>query len=273
MTADLWVKGSVTDTGTLRISYSGALNCTSSPIRIDGNLGGTLDIPTLCGNDTIYGAAGHIIVNGSFENEGRIHLSGPLGTGAFVAIGYDGWDGDTWDPNAVIILGDPNDPNNVYHGNTPARHLWEITACRADMNNDGTVGFGDINPFILALSSSAGYATAWPGLAGSMVYHGDANCDGTLSFADINPFVALVSAGTCTSCAGENGMNRVNWMNEGNEDDAGAQSPEQLATILGANVAPELYDDLLALIGEAAGQQDSDEGAAYWEAVYYALTE
>lgn len=43
------------------------------------------------------------------------------------------------------------------------------------------------------------------------------------------------------------------------------------ATVLAANVDPELYDSLATLVADAAGQQDNEEDAAYWEAVYLAL--
>jgi hypothetical protein len=58
-----------------------------------------------------------------------------------------------------------------------------------DLNCDHAVDFGDINPFVLALSDPAGYANAYPdcniGLA-------DINGDGQVNFGDINPFVALL---------------------------------------------------------------------------------
>jgi hypothetical protein len=42
------------------------------------------------------------------------------------------------------------------------------------------VDFGDIGPFIAALSDPNGYAAAFPGLAGSMVFHAGCNCDGDM---------------------------------------------------------------------------------------------
>jgi glucose/arabinose dehydrogenase len=60
---------------------------------------------------------------------------------------------------------------------------------KGDMNNDGTVDFGDINPFVLALSDPAAYQAQYgypPAQAG------DLNCDGSADFGDINPFVALL---------------------------------------------------------------------------------
>ena len=60
------------------------------------------------------------------------------------------------------------------------------------MNCDGLVNFGDINPFVLALSAGeSGYYAAWPDC---YWYNGDVNADGSVSFRDINPFVLLLSS-------------------------------------------------------------------------------
>ncbi len=58
-----------------------------------------------------------------------------------------------------------------------------------DMNCDGVVDFGDINPFILALTDPAGYAAAYPNCPLS---NGDINGDGRVDFGDINPFIGLL---------------------------------------------------------------------------------
>ena len=62
-----------------------------------------------------------------------------------------------------------------------------------DMDCDGTVDFGDINPFVLYLADFATWQTTYDGCD---PVHGDINGDGTYpSFGDINPFVALLSGG------------------------------------------------------------------------------
>jgi hypothetical protein len=61
---------------------------------------------------------------------------------------------------------------------------------RGDLNCDGTVGFGDINAFVLRLSSPAAYAAEFPGCPNA---NGDINMDGVVDFADINAFVAQLS--------------------------------------------------------------------------------
>ena len=59
-----------------------------------------------------------------------------------------------------------------------------------DMNCDGAVNFGDINPFVLALTNPAGYAAAFPDCN---IMNGDINQDGYVDFGDINPFVSLLT--------------------------------------------------------------------------------
>ena len=61
-----------------------------------------------------------------------------------------------------------------------------------DLNCDGAVNFGDINPFVQYLSDFV----AWQGAYCCPARNGDINGDGSYgqgSFADINPFVALLS--------------------------------------------------------------------------------
>jgi hypothetical protein len=60
-----------------------------------------------------------------------------------------------------------------------------------DLNCDGTVSFGDINPFVLALTNPVLYGSTYPSCN---ILNGDINADGTLDFGDINPFVALLTA-------------------------------------------------------------------------------
>ncbi|MEW6197045.1 MAG: S8 family serine peptidase [Planctomycetota bacterium] len=59
-----------------------------------------------------------------------------------------------------------------------------------DLNCDGAVDFGDINPFVLALTNPSGYAAAFPQCD---VSQGDINGDGATNFGDINPFVRLLT--------------------------------------------------------------------------------
>jgi M6 family metalloprotease-like protein len=77
-----------------------------------------------------------------------------------------------------------------------AAHLIVNTgygAGRGDLDCDGSVNFGDINPFVLALS--AGETGYYESFGNCHWYNGDINSDGTVGFADINPFVTMLSGG------------------------------------------------------------------------------
>jgi photosystem II stability/assembly factor-like uncharacterized protein len=76
---------------------------------------------------------------------------------------------------------------------TQGRGAWSIPiVIPGDMNGDGLVNFGDINPFVLALSNPALYAQQYPSIDANL--SGDMNGDGTLNFGDINGFVFLLSS-------------------------------------------------------------------------------
>lgn len=64
--------------------------------------------------------------------------------------------------------------------------------CRliGDVNCDGVVNFGDINPFVQLLSDPTGWQAAYPGCR---MENGDINGDNKVDFGDINPFVALLA--------------------------------------------------------------------------------
>ncbi len=58
-----------------------------------------------------------------------------------------------------------------------------------DLNCDARVDFGDINPFVLALTDPGAYALAYPACERDLA---DVNGDGAVNFGDINPFVAVL---------------------------------------------------------------------------------
>jgi hypothetical protein len=60
-----------------------------------------------------------------------------------------------------------------------------------DLNNDGSVNFGDLTPFVTALTDPAGYETMFGQLP---VINGDVNHDGAVNFGDLSPFVDLLTA-------------------------------------------------------------------------------
>ena len=70
-----------------------------------------------------------------------------------------------------------------------ARFAVLVAPQSGDVNCDGTLDFGDINPFVQALSDPSGYQDMYPMCWPS---NGDVNGDGTVDFGDINPFVAAL---------------------------------------------------------------------------------
>jgi hypothetical protein len=68
------------------------------------------------------------------------------------------------------------------------------SVCAGDLNCDGQISFGDINPFVLYLSNNTLWQATYPGCN---PLNGDINGDGVYgqgSFKDINPFVALLGS-------------------------------------------------------------------------------
>jgi len=59
-----------------------------------------------------------------------------------------------------------------------------------DVNCDGAVNFGDINPFVLILTSPDAWQVMYPDCP---MANGDIDGDGDVDFGDINPFVTLLS--------------------------------------------------------------------------------
>jgi hypothetical protein len=87
----------------------------------------------------------------------------------------------------------PTDTSVTYPGwNIDDIEIWGVVTPRiiGDVNCDGDVGFGDINPFVLLLSNPAGWQAAFPDCNPA---NGDVNDDGSVDFGDINPFVALLT--------------------------------------------------------------------------------
>jgi len=68
--------------------------------------------------------------------------------------------------------------------------------CAGDLNCDGQIDFGDINPFVLALSNWAAWQAQYPDCPPKNAdINGDGQYGGPNGFGDINPFVALLASG------------------------------------------------------------------------------
>jgi hypothetical protein len=75
--------------------------------------------------------------------------------------------------------------------------------CIGDLNCDGFIDFGDINPFVQYMSNYPAWVAAYPTCN---PLNGDINCDGAYgqsAFGDINPFVSLMTqCGSGCTCPG-----------------------------------------------------------------------
>ncbi len=94
------------------------------------------------------------------------------------------------------VAPDPAATNTLWaHHEYALNNSWRtwmsrIVLPRGDLNCDGNVDFGDINPFVLALTNPAGYAAQYPNCDR---LNADINGDGVVDFGDINPFVRLLT--------------------------------------------------------------------------------
>lgn len=68
--------------------------------------------------------------------------------------------------------------------------MFQSSQLLGDLNCDGAVDFGDIDPFVLALTDPAGFAARYPNCPAT---NGDFNGNGRVDFGDIDPFVALLA--------------------------------------------------------------------------------
>ena len=66
----------------------------------------------------------------------------------------------------------------------------EAETNRGDLNCDGLVNFGDIDPFVLAITDASAYSLEYPDCD---LNHADINGDGLVNFGDIDPFVTLLT--------------------------------------------------------------------------------
>lgn len=105
-------------------------------------------------------------------------------TVTLTALPHDGARFDHWEG---ALNGSANPATLLVDQNLGVTAVFML---RGDMNCDGAVGFGDINPFVLAISSPGSYAVQYPNCT---LLNGDTNGDGAFDFADINSFVALLS--------------------------------------------------------------------------------
>ncbi len=106
----------------------------------------------------------------------------------------DDW-GETWEfapvgPASRLLMDGHTDGWLAKPGNDPESEPVTPLHVVGDMNCDGVVSFGDINPFVLALSNPQSYQQRYPNCR---LLNGDINGDGIFDFNDINGFVSLLT--------------------------------------------------------------------------------
>jgi hypothetical protein len=106
----------------------------------------------------------------------------PLGGPASWTAGVPGEGGGALNIGALDLFANGSSP--IYYDDLHLRLLDP-----GDVNCDGNVNFGDINPFVMLLTSPAQWQTAFPSCP---MLNGDINADDRVNFGDINPFVALL---------------------------------------------------------------------------------
>jgi len=89
-----------------------------------------------------------------------------------------------------IVIAAVNLVSGQVQGPLHAARVRFICTLVGDLNCDAYVDFGDINPFVLALTNPAGYEATYPNC---YIKNGDINRDTRGDFGDINAFVRLLT--------------------------------------------------------------------------------
>jgi parallel beta-helix repeat protein len=157
-----------------RILDNRSTNCLTGGISVNNsfNLDLSGDLAAPCDYNTICGNSGYDIYNNNSTGN-NIHAENVR------------WCMD--DPSVCIY--------DYFDDGTKGIVFWypPVDGCVGDLNCDGQVDFGDINPFVLYLSNFDAWPAAFPC---SDPMNGDIDEDGTWgqgSFGDINPFVVLMT--------------------------------------------------------------------------------
>ncbi len=114
-----------------------------------------------------------------FVTDNSTAIDGVMGVYSFT-LGADG----SFTQNGLLTSTEGIGPRSIA--------VWKPSFLLGDLNCDGGVDFGDINPFIQILTDPAAWQATYPTCPPA---NGDINTDGTIDFGDINPFIALLTAG------------------------------------------------------------------------------
>lgn len=216
---------------------------------------GTIDI----GGDL----SGQVILRKPLQS-GRIHVRGSLvdnpagheieipaiDSNGAIAIDYDGWqEGDEWEEGATVVIG-----STTYTENMPSMNIWEIQRCKGDMNNSGWVTVADFDPFLMALNDPQLYEQTYPGLEGSILWHGDCNCDGVFDSDDFDEAKDLMARECCTT----------DCLYFNCEVDPIGPTPLSTATMLNGAVSAHMRPALFATVMDLAEDSSDPPRAAFW---------
>lgn len=127
------------------------------------------------------------------------HYGKAVRTSSWDAIGADNRSVNA--DNIEFVVGDPTDTLEITVDAINCRIKIVVTPagpeiCYGDLNCDGQIDFGDINPFVKYVSDNAGWQATYPGCP---VENGDIDGDGQHAgngalFDDINAFVGLLGS-------------------------------------------------------------------------------
>ncbi len=137
------------------------------------------------GNQTIHAA--RVDASGALVWKNATDISNVTSSKSRLALAH------TSNDNAIMVWADGrNDANDIYGQNVNNDGTLGPAQLIGDMNCDGQVSVGDINPFVLALTDPVAYANQFPDCE---LLNGDCSDDEQVTVGDINCFVALVTGG------------------------------------------------------------------------------
>ena len=151
--------------------------------------------PTISG--TIADSAGQLVPGAAVAAEGVALVAVADGQGRFKLPVPAGWSGNIAPSAAGYTFKPPTRSFGATNGDIGGQDFVATAAegssgtdrMMGDMNCDGQLDSGDVNPFVLALSNPAQYAAAFPGCP---ILNGDINGDGQTNLDDVNAFVGLM---------------------------------------------------------------------------------
>ncbi len=191
-TPDVWYKYTPGTGGPAMFSLCGPGTTYDTVMSIHSACPGTSGNTLNCNDDACgepYAAPSEITRSVTAGTTYIVRVSGWSGASGNYSLTIDGpacyldCNGNGVPDDQDIASGTSNDDN----GNSVPDECEKLTG---DINCDGAVDFGDINPFVLLLSDEAGYLAAFPDC---IRINGDISGNGSVGFEDINPFVALLS--------------------------------------------------------------------------------